>query len=234
MARGDGVDVEEYDNRKHGWPRSSTQAQEQKRKEAMAAANNLTQALVDHLNVGVAQAYLNQKRLDAEAKQLHHNATNFAKQTHQWANLVESFSSALKEIGDAENWAQSIEADMRTITSALEYSYKGLTNNICTKGSLCPFVGRRGIEHRAIGYLCWRATVVPKAHHTLNYSGDFIAGILDLASHRWNPLLLKKELPGLSTHTPFQFDCQIQTPRSLGDRKSTALNTSAEVSENGC
>nr|CAD7396851.1 unnamed protein product [Timema cristinae] len=98
--------------------------QEQKRKEAMAAANNLTQALVDHLNVGVAQAYLNQKRLDAEAKQLHHNATNFAKQTHQWANLVESFSSALKEIGDAENWAQSIEADMRTITSALEYSYK--------------------------------------------------------------------------------------------------------------
>nr|CAD7195590.1 unnamed protein product [Timema douglasi] len=101
------------------------EVQEQKRKEAMAAANNLTQALVDHLNVGVAQAYLNQKRLDAEAKQLHHNATNFAKQTHQWANLVESFSSALKEIGDAENWAQSIEADMRTITSALEYSYKG-------------------------------------------------------------------------------------------------------------
>ncbi|XP_063228194.1 biogenesis of lysosome-related organelles complex 1 subunit 1 isoform X2 [Bacillus rossius redtenbacheri] len=100
------------------------EVQEQKRKEAVAAANNLTQALVDHLNVGVAQAYLNQKRLDAEAKQLHHNATNFAKQTQQWLNLVEAFSGALKEIGDAENWAQSIEADMHTITSALEYSYK--------------------------------------------------------------------------------------------------------------
>nr|CAD7586519.1 unnamed protein product [Timema genevievae] len=283
MARGDGVDVEEYDNRKHGWPRSSTQAQEQKRKEAMAAANNLTQALVDHLNVGshcfwlevscgvltvkvgmavtfkypplhlaethamavtfiypplhlaetharirinskhyvvpdsvatVAQAYLNQKRLDAEAKQLHHNATNFAKQTHQWANLVESFSSALKEIGDAENWAQSIEADMRTITSALEYSYKGLTNNICTKGSLCPFVRRRGIEHRVLvleGNLRAQGT---------RRRGSFLP--------RW------RVNRGLSTHTPFQFDCQIQTTHSLGDRKSTALNTSAEGSKNGC
>lgn len=44
----------------------------------------------------VAQAYINQKRLDAEAKQLHISATNFAKQTQQWMNLIEGFSSALK------------------------------------------------------------------------------------------------------------------------------------------
>lgn len=68
---------------------------------------------------------MNQKKLDAEAKQLQQCATAFAKQTYSWLNLVESFSSALKEIGDAENWAQSIEGDMRTIATALEYSYKG-------------------------------------------------------------------------------------------------------------
>ncbi|GLH04220.1 Biogenesis of lysosome-related organelles complex 1 subunit 1 [Gryllus bimaculatus] len=90
----------------------------------------LSSLVKDHLNKQairkeqVAQAYLNQKRLDAEAKQLHHSATNFAKQTQQWVSLVESFNSALKEIGDAENWARSIEKDMRMITSALEYSYK--------------------------------------------------------------------------------------------------------------
>lgn len=77
----------------------------------------------------VAQAYLNQKKLDAEAKQLQNSATNFAKQTQLWLNLVESFSSSLKEIGDAENWARSIEGDMRTIATALEYSYKGTNLN---------------------------------------------------------------------------------------------------------
>lgn len=72
----------------------------------------------------VAQAYLNQKRLDAEAKQLHSSATNFSKQTQQWLNLVESLSSALKEIGDVENWAKTIEGDVRTISTALETVYK--------------------------------------------------------------------------------------------------------------
>lgn len=73
----------------------------------------------------MAQAYLNQKRLDAEAKLLHQNATTFAKQTQQWLSLVEGFSSALKEIGDVENWAKSIEDDMQTVNCALEYAYKG-------------------------------------------------------------------------------------------------------------
>lgn len=98
--------------------------QETKRKEALTAANNLTTALVDHLNVGVAQAYLNQKRLDSEAKQLHLNATNFSKQTTAWLQLIDSFNSSLKEVGDVESWAKTIENDMRAVSSTLEYAYK--------------------------------------------------------------------------------------------------------------
>ncbi|KAH8327294.1 hypothetical protein KR074_009352 [Drosophila pseudoananassae] len=100
------------------------QEQEVRRKEAIEASNELTQSLVDTLNVGVAQAYLNQKRLDAEAKQLHMGATNFAKQTHQWLQLIDNFSSALKELGDVENWARSIEGDMYVISQSLELAYK--------------------------------------------------------------------------------------------------------------
>ena len=72
----------------------------------------------------MAQAYLNQKRLDAEAKQLQVNATNFSKQTQQWLNIVESFSTALKELGDVENWTKAIEEDVRIVTNTLEKVYK--------------------------------------------------------------------------------------------------------------
>jgi hypothetical protein len=103
---------------------SRREVQEKRRKEACAAASALTGALVDHLNVGVAQAYLNQKRLDAEAKRLHSHAAEFAKQTHAWINLVDSFNSSLKDLGDCQSWAASIERDLKVVTSALEYTYK--------------------------------------------------------------------------------------------------------------
>ncbi|KAK7477076.1 hypothetical protein BaRGS_00031662 [Batillaria attramentaria] len=73
---------------------------------------------------GVAQAYVNQKKLDTETRILQANAAQFSKQTLQWLKLVEDFNTALKEIGDVENWAKSIETDMRTISSALEYAYR--------------------------------------------------------------------------------------------------------------
>jgi len=96
------------------------------RADAVAATNRMSHALVDHLNTGVAQAYINQKKIDSEAKQLQANAAQFAKQTTAWLTLLDNFNDALKEIGDVENWARSIEGDMRTISSALEYAYKDI------------------------------------------------------------------------------------------------------------
>lgn len=37
-----------------------------------------------------------------------------------------------QEIGDVENWARSIELDMRTVATALEYVYKGQLQPSCS------------------------------------------------------------------------------------------------------
>lgn len=63
---------------------------------------------VDHLNVGVAQAYLNQKRLDQEAKNLNTNANNFNKQTQNWLTLIENFTSSLKVIQHSNETTMSV------------------------------------------------------------------------------------------------------------------------------
>ncbi len=39
--------------------------------------------------------------------------------------MIENFNQSLKELGDVENWAKTIETDMVSIASALEYAYKG-------------------------------------------------------------------------------------------------------------
>jgi len=77
----------------------------------------------------VAQAYLNEKKLDSEMRTLSVNASQFAKQTQQWLSLVENFNTALKELGHVQSWAKAIESDVKTITTSLEYAYSTLQDN---------------------------------------------------------------------------------------------------------
>ena len=48
------------------------------------------------VSCSVAQAYVNQKKLDTETKILQANVNHFAKQTTQWLKLVEDFNQSLK------------------------------------------------------------------------------------------------------------------------------------------
>lgn len=100
--------------------------QEKRRQEAITAATCLTKALVNHLNVGMAQAYMNQRKLDHEVKTLQFQATQFSKQIGRPMDRNGGeLQPGTKEIRDVEKWARSIELDMRTIATALEYVYKG-------------------------------------------------------------------------------------------------------------
>uniref|UniRef100_A0A6M2CVK3 Biogenesis of lysosome-related organelles complex 1 subunit 1 n=1 Tax=Rhipicephalus microplus TaxID=6941 RepID=A0A6M2CVK3_RHIMP len=136
--------LKEHQQRQH----LRREEQERKKKEATAAASALTAAMVDHLNVGVAQAYLNQRKLDAEAKQLHTNATNFSKQAANWLHLVDNFNHALKELGDIENWAKSIEADM--VISAWLIGLQNICLRLCS-----PSRGLGYLSFKTIWHLGW-------------------------------------------------------------------------------
>lgn len=107
--------------------RQSTLREEQdrKRKAALASVQKCTHAMVDSLNSGVEKAYENQRKLDKEAKGLQANSTRYVKQTTQWLGLVEGFHKSLKSLGDLEQWAKTIETDMRMVVDTLDYAYRG-------------------------------------------------------------------------------------------------------------
>ncbi len=99
--------------------------QEKRRKAALASVHKCTGVLVDSLNSGVEKAYENQRKLDHEAKALQAHSAKYVKQTSQWLSLVEGFHKNLKSLGDLEQWASTIEADMHTVVGTLEYAYRG-------------------------------------------------------------------------------------------------------------
>ncbi|KAI8848953.1 GCN5-like protein 1-domain-containing protein [Chytridium lagenaria] len=87
--------------------------------DATDALADVTDALTETLNIRVAQAFQNQKDIEAEAKKLQSSAARYQKQTKQWLSLVNQLNSALKELGDAENWGKAIERDIKEITEVL-------------------------------------------------------------------------------------------------------------------
>jgi len=92
---------------------------ERKRLTAFEATNKFSFYLTNQLNKDVSKAFVNQKKIDYRIKQINQNSSQFVKNSQQWMTILDNFNTALKELGDVENWSRKIETDMKTINTIL-------------------------------------------------------------------------------------------------------------------
>ncbi|KAG8088818.1 hypothetical protein GUJ93_ZPchr0011g27471 [Zizania palustris] len=65
------------------------------------------------------ELYINEKRIELEARALLATILRYRKQTDQWLAATNSINSVLKEIGDFENWMKIMDFDCKSINTAI-------------------------------------------------------------------------------------------------------------------
>ncbi|MCL7046652.1 hypothetical protein MKW94_018174 [Papaver nudicaule] len=94
------------------------------KKNALKSAIRVSDLLVDTVNGGVQETFVNQKRIEHKIRALTATTIKFTKQTDQWLTASHAIDSALKEIGDFENWMKTMDYDCKIINAAIRNIYK--------------------------------------------------------------------------------------------------------------
>ncbi|KAI3407207.1 C2 domain-containing protein [Psidium guajava] len=89
------------------------------RRDAIRSAAAVSDLLVEAVNGGVQEAYINQKRIELEIRALAATVSRFMKQTDHWLASTRAINSAIKEIGDFENWMKIMDYDCKSINAAI-------------------------------------------------------------------------------------------------------------------
>ncbi|KAL3752497.1 hypothetical protein ACJRO7_013195 [Eucalyptus globulus] len=92
---------------------------EKAKKDAIRSAAAVSDLLVQTVNGGVQEAFLNQKRIELEIRALAATVSRFTKQTDHWLASTHALNSAVKEIGDFENWSKIMDYDCKSINAAI-------------------------------------------------------------------------------------------------------------------
>lgn len=69
---------------------------DQNRKSALAATESVVNLMADSIGDSVADVFVAEKKLEKETKGLQTNTAHFAKQTHQWLDMMKQFNTNLK------------------------------------------------------------------------------------------------------------------------------------------
>ncbi|KAK9057508.1 hypothetical protein SSX86_022344 [Deinandra increscens subsp. villosa] len=92
---------------------------EKSKKQAIKSASRVSDLLVEAVNGGVEECFVNEKRIEVEIRALKATIMRFSKQTDQWLASTHAINNAIKEIGDFENWMKTMELDCKSITAAI-------------------------------------------------------------------------------------------------------------------
>ncbi|XP_061367363.1 biogenesis of lysosome-related organelles complex 1 subunit 1 [Gastrolobium bilobum] len=95
------------------------------KKDAIRKAERVSDLLVEAVDGGVQDSFINQKRIEHEIRALAATITRFIKQTDQWLSATHALNTAVKEIGDFENWMKTMEYDCKSITAAIQNIHQG-------------------------------------------------------------------------------------------------------------
>lgn len=95
-----------------------------KRVIAEKAVEELTANNVRHLNDDISKVYMNEHKLDSEARKLQDNVNKLTKQAQQWMIVCKNLNGAVKDLGDINLWTRKIEEDVKFIANAIQESYK--------------------------------------------------------------------------------------------------------------
>lgn len=68
------------------------------KKAALSSAQNLSNLLVDTVNGGVEEAFINEKRIEMEIRALLGTISRYKKQTDQWLTTTHALNTVLKVI----------------------------------------------------------------------------------------------------------------------------------------
>ncbi|MBA0735798.1 hypothetical protein Gogos_019613 [Gossypium gossypioides] len=97
---------------------------EKAKKDAIKKAGRVSDLLVEAVNGGVQESFINEKRIEAEIRALASTIARFMKQTDQWLAASHAINTAVKEIGDFENWMKSMDFDCKSINAAIRNIYQ--------------------------------------------------------------------------------------------------------------
>ncbi|PAN40976.1 hypothetical protein PAHAL_8G006700 [Panicum hallii] len=95
------------------------QQTERAKKDALRSAVRVSDLLVDTVDGGVQELFVNEKRIEHEARALLITIARYRKQTDQWLAATNEINSVLKEIGDFENWMKIMDFDCKSINAAI-------------------------------------------------------------------------------------------------------------------